>query len=139
MLRDFALFASINDKHKIKIGEPNFPLASVERGRQVVVAFQSQLLAADHDFTKFSITPLVIYMYIFCIWLALYWYTTSFAFYQPSYIHLHLLHPASRGSIYILHPASQASIYMFCILHANSASIQHLRHPACQLCIYPTP
>lgn len=60
MLRDLAMFASIDDKHKVKIGEPNFPLASAERGRQVVVASQSQLLAADHDFAKFSITPSVV-------------------------------------------------------------------------------
>ena len=35
-------------------------MASAERGYHVVVAFQLQLLAADHDFTKFSIISSVV-------------------------------------------------------------------------------
>jgi len=31
-------FLSIDEKHKIKVGEPNFPVAAAERGRQVVVS-----------------------------------------------------------------------------------------------------
>ena len=60
MIRESAIFACIDDKHKIKVGEPNFPVASAERGRQVLVLSQSRFLAGDHDFTKFSITPSVV-------------------------------------------------------------------------------
>ena len=54
------MFACIDDKHKVKVGEPNFPVASAERGRQVLVVTQTGFLAGDHDFTKFSITPSVV-------------------------------------------------------------------------------
>lgn len=54
------MFACIDDKHKVKVGEPNFPVASTERGRQVLVVTQTGFLAGDHDFTKFSITPSVV-------------------------------------------------------------------------------
>ena len=60
LMRQHAVFLSIDDKHRVKIGEPDLPVASAERGRQVVVPVGSQLLAADHDFTKFSIIPSVI-------------------------------------------------------------------------------
>ena len=33
-LRNVALFVCIDDKHRIKVGEPGFALAAVERGRQ---------------------------------------------------------------------------------------------------------
>lgn len=45
-------------KHLIKVGEPGFPVAAVDRGRTVVgkdIEFQ----VADHDFTKLKITPSV--------------------------------------------------------------------------------
>ena len=60
LMKDFAVFVSIDDKHRIKVGEPDCPVASAERGRQVLVGSQSLLLAADHDFTKFSIVPSVV-------------------------------------------------------------------------------
>ena len=43
-LREFAVnycetatMACLDDKHKVKIGEPNFPVAAVERGKRVFV------------------------------------------------------------------------------------------------------
>ena len=54
------VFVCIDDKHRVKIGEPNCPVASAERGRQVIVGTQSSFQAADHDFTKFSIIPSVV-------------------------------------------------------------------------------
>lgn len=45
------VFVSMNDKHTIKVGKPNCPVAAVERGIQVLVA--------DHDFTRISMTPRV--------------------------------------------------------------------------------
>ena len=32
-IRDYCAFVSIDDKHRIKIGKPNYPVASAERGR----------------------------------------------------------------------------------------------------------
>ena len=59
-MRQHAVFLSIDDTKRVKIGEPDLPVTSAERGRQVVVPVGSRLLAADHDFTKFSIIPSVI-------------------------------------------------------------------------------
>lgn len=50
-------FLSIDDKHRIKIGEPNFPVAAAERGRRVTVSMTKSFEVGDHDFTKFSLIP----------------------------------------------------------------------------------
>ena len=34
---DLAIFVSLDDKHRIKVGEPNYPVAAAERGRRVLV------------------------------------------------------------------------------------------------------
>ena len=49
----------MDDKHTCKVGEPGLPVAAVERGKEVVVAKTQLLQVADHDFTKFSVTPSV--------------------------------------------------------------------------------
>ena len=54
------VFVCIDDKHRVKTGEPNYSVASAERGRQVIVGTQSSFQAADHDFTTFSIIPSVV-------------------------------------------------------------------------------
>lgn len=33
MFRDFSLFLCMDDKHRLKIGEPGVPVAAVQRGR----------------------------------------------------------------------------------------------------------
>ena len=43
---------SVDDKHNIKIGEPNFPVASVDRGKEVLVGPGINFVVGDHDFTK---------------------------------------------------------------------------------------
>ena len=58
-VRDVAFFVSLDDKHFIKVGEPNNPIAAAERGRQVLVAGHETFEVADHDFTKFSVVPSV--------------------------------------------------------------------------------
>ena len=65
-MRDFAVkfraisvFACIDDKHRIKVGEPGFPVAAAERGRQVIVSAQNTFTVGDHDFCKFSFIPSV--------------------------------------------------------------------------------
>ena len=53
------MFISIDDKHRIKIGEPGYPVAAVG-GREAIVS-QSQIFAVgNHDFTKFSLIPSVV-------------------------------------------------------------------------------
>ena len=58
--REISVFACIDDKHRIKFGEPGFPVAAAERGRQVIVSSQDTFAVGDHDFCKFSLIPSVI-------------------------------------------------------------------------------
>ena len=60
MFRDYTVLACLDDKHRIKIGEPSFPVAAAERGRRVIVAVGTTFEVGDHDFTKFSIVPSVV-------------------------------------------------------------------------------
>ena len=60
-LRSLCSFVCLDDKHKIKIGEPGFPVASAERGKKVSVRNDQVLEVGDHDFTKFSLIPSVIF------------------------------------------------------------------------------
>ena len=48
---DICCFICTDDKHKIDIGEPNFPLAAVPRGKQVLVACNEAFQVGDHDFS----------------------------------------------------------------------------------------
>ena len=54
-------FVSMDDKHKVKVGEPGCPLAAVERGRQVLVGLDTVFQVADHDLSRFTLTPSVIF------------------------------------------------------------------------------
>ena len=58
-IQEYCNMVCIDDKHKLKVGEPGFPVAAAERGRQVLVRAGTTFEVADHDFTKFSITPSV--------------------------------------------------------------------------------
>ena len=65
-LRSFAVkfsssctFASLDDKHHCKVGEPNYPVAAVERGKAVLVSLHKTFTVSDHDFTRFSLVPSV--------------------------------------------------------------------------------
>ena len=44
-----------DDKHTVKVGEPGYPVAVVERGRQVLVTSRKKMAVGDYDFTKFSL------------------------------------------------------------------------------------
>ena len=50
-----------DDKHFINIGEPHCPLASVDRGRRVLVTGpeSTRPMALDHDFCRIHVTPSV--------------------------------------------------------------------------------
>jgi len=55
--REFTTIVCFDDKHRIKIGEPGFPVAAAERGRRVIVRAGASFEVGDHDFTKFSTVP----------------------------------------------------------------------------------
>lgn len=58
-LRQYSNFVSIDDKHRLKVGEPGLPAAAAERGRRVMVSVSNSFEVADHDFTRFSLVPSV--------------------------------------------------------------------------------
>jgi len=60
MLREHSVFVCIDDKHKVKVGEPKFPVAAPERGRRVSVRLDEYLTVGDHDLTKFGLVPSVV-------------------------------------------------------------------------------
>ena len=45
----------------MKVGEYGCPVAAVERGKQVIVGQNQVFAVADHDFTKLSLIPSVIF------------------------------------------------------------------------------
>ena len=57
--RELVSLVSLDDKHKIKCGEPSYPVAAAERGKKVIVGENQVMAVADHDFTKFSLVPSV--------------------------------------------------------------------------------
>ena len=57
--RDYGTFVSLDDKHKVPLGEPGYPVASVERGKKVLVSIEKLFVVGDHDFTCSSLTPSV--------------------------------------------------------------------------------
>ena len=56
-LKAHSSFVSLDDKHRISVGEPGYPVAAVERGKRVLVPGNQEFLVADHDFTRFSLVP----------------------------------------------------------------------------------
>lgn len=54
------MFVFLDDKHRCRVVEPSYPVAAVERSKQVVVSTRGRkFAAADHDFTKFAVIPSV--------------------------------------------------------------------------------
>ena len=43
------MFISLDDKHRIKITEPGFPVAAVERGKRVIVSMLNDFVVGDYD------------------------------------------------------------------------------------------
>uniref|UniRef100_A0A1X7VKZ4 Uncharacterized protein n=1 Tax=Amphimedon queenslandica TaxID=400682 RepID=A0A1X7VKZ4_AMPQE len=58
--RDISVFACIDDKYFMKVGEPVFPIATAERGREAVVSTNEVFVVGDHDFTKFKIPSVIL-------------------------------------------------------------------------------
>ena len=57
--KDLVALISMDDKHKVKVGEPSYPLAAAERGKQVIVGPNQVMAISDHDFAKCTLTPSV--------------------------------------------------------------------------------
>uniref|UniRef100_A0A1X7SZ43 Uncharacterized protein n=1 Tax=Amphimedon queenslandica TaxID=400682 RepID=A0A1X7SZ43_AMPQE len=62
LVRDHCSLICVDDKHKVKVGEPGFPVASAERGRRVAVRADENFVVGDHDFTKFGLIPSVTFI-----------------------------------------------------------------------------
>ena len=45
----------LDNKHRIKVGEPGFPVGATEQGRQALQAAGSRFFVGDHDFRKFGV------------------------------------------------------------------------------------
>ena len=67
LFRGKCVFACLDDKHRIKIGEPGYPVAAVERRKKVMVSRNTSFEVGDHDFTKFSLVPSVCFVVDTCI------------------------------------------------------------------------
>ena len=55
-------FLSADATCKVSVGEPDLPLASVSRGKKVVVGVNESFRVADHDFSKVSLIPDAIFV-----------------------------------------------------------------------------
>lgn len=56
--QDYACFISADDKHKVPIGE-DVPVSTGVRNKKTLAPAEGEISAADHDFTKLSLTPSV--------------------------------------------------------------------------------
>ena len=57
--QDVTTMVCLDDKHRIKVGEPGFLVAAAERGKKVLVKVGGSFEVGDHDFTKFGLVPSV--------------------------------------------------------------------------------
>ena len=55
--RDISTLFSVDAKCKVSVGEPDFPIASVTRGKKVIVGIKQSFEVGDHDFSKISVIP----------------------------------------------------------------------------------
>jgi len=54
-----ATFLSLDDKHKVPVGDPGYPVASVEHVKKVLVSVNKPFMVGDHDFTCSTLTSSV--------------------------------------------------------------------------------
>ena len=47
--RNVSSFICLDDKHRVKIGEPGYPVAAAECGRQVIVSSTNTFVVGDHE------------------------------------------------------------------------------------------
>ncbi|CAB5355435.1 unnamed protein product [Rhizophagus irregularis] len=65
---DYLWLVFMDEKHRCKVGEPGYPVAAVERGKQVIVSCNKSFVVSDHDFTKCGIIPSVTNLQCFVIY-----------------------------------------------------------------------
>ena len=114
--RDFYNFICLDDKHRVKVGEPEVPVAAVERGRQVLVSKNERMVVADHDFTKFSLIPSVIFQVNIPEEIKETWYTGQ--------VYIGFKDAVLEPSSSIRHATELYSVYLA------------LQHPLCQSYFY---
>ena len=56
---EHSTFASTNNKSKIKVGEPGYPISTVRRAENILVAKAYAAQLADHNFSSMTITSTV--------------------------------------------------------------------------------
>ena len=59
MFHNYSTMVCLDGKHNIKTGEPDFPVAAIDRGKEVLVGINLKFTVGDHDFTKAKFTPSV--------------------------------------------------------------------------------
>ena len=52
--RDDCTFVCSDDKHTVKVAEPGYPVAVVDRGEEVIVGIGNTFEVCDHDFIKMT-------------------------------------------------------------------------------------
>ena len=55
----FTIFICQDNKHTIKLGEPDYPVAAVDCGKSLLLGLNEKFVLGNHDFASFSITPSV--------------------------------------------------------------------------------
>ena len=60
--RDTSTLFSVDAKCKVSVAEPNFPIASVTRGKKVIIGINQSFEVGDHDFSKISIIPDIVFV-----------------------------------------------------------------------------
>ena len=73
-IHDYCLFVCLDDKPCTKIGEPEFPVATAERGRKVLVKKGVYFQVGNHDFTRLSIIPFVVLIFAIPDYITRSWY-----------------------------------------------------------------
>ena len=63
IFKDDSWLVFMDDKHRYKVEKSGYSVATVERGKQVIVSCNKSFVVSDHDFTKCGIIPSVI---MFC-------------------------------------------------------------------------
>ena len=58
--KEYSNLFFLDDKYHCKVGEPNHPVAAIDRGKSVIVANGMTFAVADHDFTKCGFIPSII-------------------------------------------------------------------------------
>ena len=61
MIRCVCALVCVDDKHHVKVGKPFCPVAAAECGCQVIMQGRCAFQVADHDFTRYSVVPSVVF------------------------------------------------------------------------------